>query len=127
MLFCLKEKYVSMSKPLVDAAALHAELSRLHIALQDNRSTDFIDQGFVLSAFLSEAGINHGPMSQYRGETLVVELDGHLWHGLSPSVDELLHALHVLARCAVGLSWFTHNDAFHLLTVHVVAEKVEQL
>ena len=66
-------------------------------------------------------------MRQYRGETLIVVLDGNIGTGLAPSVDKLLDTRQILAGLTIRLSGLANHDALHSLGSHIPNKIIEQL
>ena len=64
-------------------------------------------------------------MGQYRGETLVVVVDGYFRMGLAPT--GLLDTSQILARLSIRLPRLADDDTFHLLTLQIRLQPVEKL
>ena len=95
-------------------------LTPAHIVLQDNGSTNLVNQSLVLTRLLFESSVQHGLMSQYRSKTLVKIVNGHFRHRLAPSVYELPNALKILAGLPIGLSGLANHDTLHLLNGNII-------
>lgn len=100
---------------------------RTKVVLKNNGGTYLVHQSFVLTCLTSYAAVDDGLVRQYRREALVEELYGYLRFLLAPLSHELLYACQVFARLAIELSRFADDDAFHILALHIVAEKLHKL
>ena len=91
----------------------------LQVALEDDSGRDFIDEGLVLTVFLLQAAIDHCPMGEHGGETLIHIFYGDGWLRLSPTVDKLLHAGQILTWLPIRLHRLTNDDALYRLLSHI--------
>ena len=98
-----------------------------HVVFQNDGGTNLVDQGFVLAGFLLQTAIEHGLMSQDRGETLVVQLDGNVGHSPAPTVDKLLHTSHILTGLAIRLTRLTDDDALYGFGLDIVLQPCEEV
>ena len=65
-------------------------------------------------------------MGKHRRKTLVVVFYRNLRHGIAPTVNELLHALEILAGLTIRLTGFANNHALYGLTRHILLKEIKQ-
>ncbi len=71
-----------------------------------------------------QSAVKHGLMGKNRGEALVVELDGDVRLRFSPTVDKLLHTLHVFAGLSVHLAWLAYDDTLYRFALNVLNKPI---
>ena len=96
-----------------------------HIVLENNRSTNLVNQRLVLAGFLLQSPLQHSLMSQYRGEALVKKVYRNIGASLAPTIDELLHALQILAGLTIGLTRFSNDNTLDGFLGNILRKELE--
>ena len=102
-------------------------LSAIHIGLQNYRCRNLIDQSLIAASHLADTAINHRPMRQNRGKSLIIEGHLNLRECSAQSRCQRLDKSPRLARLTIHLRRLAQHDGRHIVRRHILRQPLLQL
>lgn len=101
-------------------------LAALQVVVEDNGRSHTIDGGFVAALIFFHPGVEHGPVGEYGGETLVEKFHRDVGKFLAQSGYAGPDIAHGVGFVTVNIAWKTHDYSVNAFPGNVGFDKLHK-